>query len=474
LDTVCFLALTMPDWQEMFAMAKYLREQTVAWPVMLLPTSNLSHVLQETKDAGIEAVELIENSDADNQIEEHPAWRAAILKLAEKISYQIPSKRLALFWESRVRVRRLQRQYDILKRIVGKRRPGSVIVRNGRNLNWEQALLRICHENHIPTLIQPISYSGDYRDLLRRRSASTFVADRFPRLRAKFPDQRVWDPNRQANIFFFGAAETMALAECSMLPPNPWIPGGGHQTLLMCESIESKERYLELGVRAQKIVVTGHPAHDEIFKSLQKKEELKRKLTSKYGLVPDKPLVLVTIPPLYEQGSHEQQPANDEIESLCDQLRRLQGNCLILLHPKMPFQRYHFIQDKYGLPIAAERLQSIIAAGDIFLASFSSTINYAVLCGIPTLIFAFHGFRFNMFDHLKGVHILDHIEELVPEVNRLITDNEYYESLARHQRRSLEHLSIFDGGCKARMTDIILRCMAGDAITSNALPNDLS
>ena len=70
----------------------------------------------------------------------------------------------------------------------------------------------------------------------------------------------------------------------------------------------------------------------------------------------------------------------------------------------------HFIKKIYDLNIVDEKLCDIIGASDLFIASNSSTLTWATLCGIPAVNFA--GPIENLFGYLDSTTYVSRLEEI--------------------------------------------------------------
>ena len=137
-------------------------------------------------------------------------------------------------------------------------------------------------------------------------------------------------------------------------------------------------------------------------------------------------------------------------------LLEMEANCLISLHPKMDLRRYRFIEAEYGIPISTERLVDILPAAGIFAATFSSTVQWAVLCRVPTVLFDFYGFNYPMYESLKGVKVVTDKMAFAPHLRRLLLNQEYYLEMSSEQEKMAACISPFDGRCMERILAVIL------------------
>lgn len=74
---------------------------------------------------------------------------------------------------------------------------------------------------------------------------------------------------------------------------------------------------------------------------------------------------------------------------------------------------------------------------------------------MPTLVFGFHGLRYDVFDHLRGVEILEGKQDLSTRLEALLHDEVLYADRVRALAAEGKTLSPFDGHCLERILDLI-------------------
>ncbi len=192
-----------------------------------------------------------------------------------------------------------------------------------------------------------------------------------------------------------------------MLPDNPWIMGGGKSTFVLVEGEDIKRRYIEWGCNKDKIIVTGRAAHDYLFEGFKQKQNIRDRLFKKYHFNQDVKLILVALPQYAEEGLLSWEKHLNEINFIGSIYQQLNANCLISLHPRMERNNYLFLEKEYSLVIAEEPLSDILPAADIFTATYSSTVPWAVLCQIPTVVFDFLDFGYESFNYPGTIIVKD-------------------------------------------------------------------
>jgi hypothetical protein len=467
------LPLHQPSWHEMLPVFLALKKSCCAQPIILVSNDIVEQIIY---DYGLDDSDILplgkrgvpatgvhrnRNISPKKMIKTFLSNSPRLYDLSHKIYFCIKYGSLETKTTKKLFSKQLNEMYVAVKELSDQLSPQAVVVAGDRHLGYEPAVLRVCREQHILTIIPPISYTGNKEDLTLNRMSREYNADLYPEIMRRYPHQFVWDTKTRRNVLFYPPPIIEALAQNDMLPENPWVMGGGYSTFIMADGHETLDRYVKLGCMPKKIIVTGHGAHDTLYKKLKERDRIKKKLFSKYAFDPRRMLILLSLPQLAEHNILNWNTHWEEIRFLCKIVSELDANCLISLHPKMNPEMYRFIQSEYSLHVAKERLAEILPAADIFAATFSSTVQWAVLCKIPTIVFDFYGFNFSMYDLLDGVRVINERKKLRPEFNKLLLDKEYYCKLSMGQEKMTAYVSPFDGKCMDRIVDVILNAKNG-------------
>ena len=466
---IIFLPNHEPSFNELFRIAEYLKKDGRAIPKVLIPNDIIRSKKVILIDNSIDYIDLSGNGNSRVVLRNRSfvSTLKNIIKSSQffynfAVGVKTNIDTLGYFLKRREGQLSdlLQKRLVAIKKILLQTNPVSVVVTGDRHQadGWEPAVLKACRELNIPAVIPPVSITANIESLpVTRRSRKIFQADNFPEVKAKYPKQYIYDKVSKSNIFFYPPFLIKALAKSDMLPENPWVMGGGNSTFVLADGEETKKRYIRFGCKQEKIIVTGHPTHDNLYGLYNNRHNLRNDLNQKYDFDPDKKLIIIALPQLAEHGIKDWKSHWDEIRFLCDIFSGQQTNCLISLHPKMKYDQYKFIEDEYNIPISEPPLSEILPAADIFAATFSSTIQWTVLCGIPSIVFDFYGFNYTTYDYLTGIKIINKKTELYGELDKLIKDENYYAHMSAEQKRFSDYISPFDGRCMERIVNILLQ-----------------
>lgn len=444
---VAFLPLNAAAWGEMAALATQLREQGRAEPLMLLAGERMARFADEGAALGLRCASL-----DDLPAPPGPAAPAGLspTRLLRSLRWRLIGPAAELKEIKLHHIARLERQRAQLAGVLESFRPTAGVTAGDRQPWWELPFLGWCRDNGASTLAAPVAYVGDAESLLPRRTSPFHLAANFPALAARLPGQTMPSPRAGGPVFFYEAPLTLALEELGLLPANPWAHGCGLTELVLAESLEAKERYVKGGADPERIRVTGLRVHDLL------RQGLRRCGLERGGRRGDQGPVVLAMPQLAEEGMLDWERHWREARFLCQVIsQEAPGRGVVSLHPRMDRAAYAWVEDEFGLTLAERRLAEFLPEASLFLCSWSSTIFWATLCHIPSVILDFYGYGYTNWDFLTGLEVVDQRERLSPVVRRLVGDPGHYASQVAEQARWAPLLSPMDGRCTERILQAI-------------------
>jgi len=366
--------------------------------------------------------------------------------------YTIPNR---LFLNTDEFYKRLTQYYSDVVSTLKDLEPVSVVIPDDRSLAYGflPAVIKASGKLGIPRVIPPISYAADRKTLGKITQHRTQYISRKNKLYKRYPGNLLLhDKFDERAISFYTPEITEILYRFDALPDTPWVMGGGHADQVLVDGQDTASRYIKDGCDSRKIIVTGHPAHDDLFKVFKNRAVTRSRLNKKYGL--EKPhLTILSLPQMGEEKTLPWAEHWQGIHFLSDTFSKGQGDTLISLHPKMDKKQYLFIETEYGLRIVDEPLREILPVADSFAATFSSTIEWAVLCRVPAIVFDFYNLNYDMFDEYKGVVVINDQRMLSSTLDHIQCDQEYLERLSNSHSEKASSLSPFDGECMTRVAE---------------------
>lgn len=380
----------------------------------------------------------------------------SLLGLAERVARKLMGWAGGRLFAQRRYARELDYQLLNARRILDEMRPAYLVLTNGRLRNWELAFMKAAGERGIRRVVPCYAFSGLALDLVQARKSGDHQARFHARAARRYPRQFFVDPRRGESYSFYPAYMLGAAERAGALPPNPWVPGGNLCELVMVTGMEAQRLMVENGAEARRLVITGQLSHDILHERLRDKERLSVQLRQGYGLADQGKLVALAMP---QYGEHGTLPWPEHwrcAHLLCESLRRSGAACLVSLHPRMDPSAYRFVEDQYGLRIAEERLADILPACDLFVSNLSSTLEWAVLCGIPAVAVNFANVDQYHFGGLQGVEVARDPDDFAVRLDRMLSDERHYGEAVQGQVQRRADLSPFDGRCGQRIMSAIL------------------
>lgn len=351
------------------------------------------------------------------------------------------------------------RQLKMAKRLLKDIRPRAVVVPGDRNTGFEPAILRAARDLGIVAIIPPSAFSATVEGLFiaRRQDPGHRVTHR-PEFKRRFPNQWRHDALSGEDLSYFGVATTYAYDHHSLLPDNPLVLGGGLSDWILVDSEDAKCRYAAQGVAPDKIVVTGHPDHDGLAASLYEKDTTRACLVEKYGLDPEKKMLVLCLVNWAEVGLKNWEWHWQENEFLCRCATRLDCNVLLSLHPSQLRDRYAFLEEHYRpLRILDERLAAVLPAVDIYVTGLSSsTVPWAVLSGVPTVLADHYPEKDRIHFGLPGVICVAESAALEGTLEQLLSDENHFQELRRAQQASGDFYGHPYGKAMERIVQMLL------------------
>lgn len=326
------------------------------------------------------------------------------------------------------------------------------------------AFVDACHQLDIPVAIVPSTmsngleqaevYSGDPRHSL---------GPWLNRLLARWHPRWLYIHHGRPVLRERGA-RAFALEWLGMAPPLPWIFNSGKADAITVESEAMRDYYVQAGLPAQRLVITGSPSDDAIAGILPEVEARKSRLLQEFGFPVERPLLLTALPPdsLYMIGGRPQCDFKLYSELVRFWIRSIDAvpgvNKLVSLHPSVdPASMRHL--ETPELRIATARTAELVPLCDLYIASVSSTIRWAVACGKPVINYDVYRYHYTDYVGLKGVVTVEEQDDFVEVLRRMATDSDFRSEVAALQRMDAPRWGNLDGKAGERIVALLLKMM---------------
>jgi hypothetical protein len=205
------------------------------------------------------------------------------------------------------------------------------------------------------------------------------------------------------------------------LSKYPWWIGNGLSDVVCISSLNDMGIYQNNRVNPKKLFITGHVQYDSVYDGYINKKKIKEKYINDYSLDAKKEIVVVALPPYYEQGFMNSRDHWHAINEIIEILVRQKCNVLISLHPRVNKNQYIFLEARFpGCFIAKERLYKFISIADIFIAAPSTTVAWACLCGVQTIVLDLLCLNKKFYEYLSSVSTIENIDEIEYLIKELL------------------------------------------------------
>ena len=418
-------------------------------PVVLLSSAELESKLPAGALAGVERrmlTKLIRRPFGMN--------KGRALNFAAKVARALRLEAAAdflLVWRAiamgEVAMERLLREFDITV----------VVVADDRSLGFEYGIVCAAARRSLPSIAVPFALSDPDADWIRRSERPIFDVDRgfvFSRwlkwwLVHRFPEN-VREQNGR-RLMFLTSGQVLGTHAFGRDFPAAWAYGGGATDFAAVFDEAILRKQTSLGVSPAKLVLTGQCSLDSLYRLSLDRVKRRRELDDRLGLDPSAPLIICAAPQYGEHGMMNHSRHLRLSGELFQQLRSSAGNVVLSLHPRSRPTDYLDAASQVGAVISPLPLVNILAAADLFVATHSSTVRWAILLGIPVIILDDFGVgAAGMFD-TDGIRLLSERSSLGREAGLLLHDlasrTAAIEGLERQQRK----MGLFDGQSGERL-----------------------
>ncbi len=443
---VIFLASNNANFQEMNFVARHMVDAKLATPYFLFERFLNVSLREEVDTSGF------------HFLNKPGPLKTILQKVYSKINSKVRN-RISPAQKKWLLVSRLNKRFNQCQSILEKVKPVSVVLRGDRHFGdgWEPAMIRACRLKNIPIYIINYAYTHFTKELIHKRKGKiAYDAGAHPNVINAYPSQCVTDPDGDKKYLYRPVLEIEALAHCKMLPENPWVMGGSGADFIMVESNNCKYDFLKNGVKTEKIKVTGVGAHDKLYNSYSRKKEIRAQLNEEYGFNNDQKLVIASTVPLFEEKVMSLAEARQALEVVCKVLSSGDYHCLLSFHPRMKLDQYVDIPQKYNISISCQPLSDVLPGCDLFSCSFSTTVEWAMMCRIPTVIFDFYSSIVARYSDLDGVFLVKDPASMMSKIDKIMSSEKLYGKIQNSMELQYKNFSPFDGFCIERIVNTVL------------------
>ena len=353
----------------------------------------------------------------------------------------------------------LYKRYRKLLPIVKKIRSSVLIVNGDRGaVGDEQVMLKIAKKLGIPSFMPYFSHISD--GITIRKGNRRFYLNREDALVKRWIYRKYTKQSKVVEdgaMYFYPPEVMMGLGMFGSLSEYPWMIGNGLLNVMCVDNNRNKKACMTQGVSENKLKIVGDIQYDALHETYSNSTSIRNGLHEKYGMEKDQHSIILAMPQLAEHKILDWNRHWQEIEFLVNGILADGRGLLISLHPKAEKQKYEFLEKAGRCRILDESLKDVLPVADLFVATFSSTVLWAVLCGVKTVVVDFYGFNYDIFDYMKSLSIVRDKTIFVETVRQKLANKVNFESDWSELSKDI----VFDGRTISRYCDVIEEIVNG-------------
>jgi hypothetical protein len=240
----------------------------------------------------------------------------------------------------------------------------------------------------------------------------------------------------------------------------------GGAVSIALDSEAQRDLYLKLEFPVEQLRVIGDMNGATFHRARGHKQHLVEEICAKYGWRADRPLILCGFPPDQYDGTDTTRyefPDYDKlVEAWIESFRMLgnKANILIRPHPRVPVERLSGFEGA-NVKFTRQPTAELIPLCDLYVASISATIRWAIACGIPVINYDTFRYRYADYDSAPGVIGVEKLREFRSVMTRFVDDEKFADDLRERQRSVMDYWGQLDDGAGQRLSALILEAVAG-------------
>lgn len=320
-------------------------------------------------------------------------------------------------------------------------------------------LIKLGHQKNIKSVVFPYTFANHLEfleeaflnDRRVNKNIFNFIAGRlFPKYTRDYKGKKLIR-NYPSYIF---ASEIFKTS-----PLNPWVMSSGDADVIAVESSFMKEYYQLAGIPEGQMIETGTPSLDLLYEIHYKKTSYKEELAQRFGLDKNKPWVLCALPPYQKTKDFQFKNYDHFIESFVAATAKFDNvEVIFKFHPRFDTMEIQNMCQKFGVKYIPEDTLNLIAVSDLYVASVSSTIRWALALGIPTINFDVYDFNYGDFEGAENYHVVNRMKDFDIIFSQLC--QKLHATQSETKRHLQTRFAVLDGNSQNRILDLFSKLTA--------------
>ncbi len=290
------------------------------------------------------------------------------------------------------------------------------------------SIVKASREQHIPVIVCPYTTANQDEAFQNLKDRDEFKTDHNSLAAFLFPR---WRMKRQGrDLVRLPESHIIAHERLGLTPQDPWLMNSGTIDAICVENQSIKDYFVSSGISTKRLRVTGSAALDEMYNIKTNREIVSAKLNEEAGASDDRPLLLVSGCPNQLTGVEAPYCAYSSMEEIAtvvaNALTSLKSTYRFVVRPHPAHLAFGDMLARYGFHVSELPTAQLVVLSDLFIAFASSTIRWAVCCGVPTINYDVFSYNFNEYRDNVGVFDVKTSTELSILAARLRFGSKFY------------------------------------------------
>ncbi len=319
-------------------------------------------------------------------------------------------------------------------------------------------LVRVTQKNKARVVVFPYTFANENEFLedayLNNRRADKDLSSRLTAL--IFPK---WNRDyKGASLLRWRPAAIFAAELFGGSAPNPWVMNSGMADIIAVESEFMRLYYSEAGIPEKQMLVTGFVSLDLLHKAISERKDRKQKMAQLFGLDLSKPWVVCAVPP--SQWPHPGVEFSSYELFLKTYIQYLKSftniEVIFKFHPRLSRSEVEKVCADLEVKNINFSTTDLVGVADLYVASVSATIRWALACGLPTINYDLYAYRYDDFRNTVGLQTVEFFADF-KSIFALKVD-EIMSLFAKEDIKSRQtQFGVLDGKSSARILQLFRR-----------------